>query len=163
MADLVLICQCAYYNTLNARKKGGKYAIQSATDEVTEDSPLLRRQSSSLGLPGSHRRHDTHTESAAEPLTKVITGEDETEDSKPWLHNFLSLIGVIAVGLVGWYISYKAGAWDGREAAPEAPDESRTPLEIAGLALGYVSAVFYLCARVPQIIKNYREQSCEGK
>jgi uncharacterized protein with PQ loop repeat len=28
--------------------------------------------------------------------------------------------------------------------------------------LGYVSAVCYLGARIPQIIKNQREKSCEG-
>ena len=28
--------------------------------------------------------------------------------------------------------------------------------------LGYLSAMLYLGARIPQIIKNYREKSCEG-
>ncbi|KAJ4162922.1 hypothetical protein NW754_014343 [Fusarium falciforme] len=35
-------------------------------------------------------------------------------------------------------------------------------LEKVGIMLGYGSAVRYLCARIPQIIKNYREKSCEG-
>ncbi|KAL2158455.1 hypothetical protein VTH06DRAFT_4503 [Thermothelomyces fergusii] len=36
------------------------------------------------------------------------------------------------------------------------------PVAVVGMVLGYASALCYLCARIPQIIKNYREKSCEG-
>src|SRR5687767_15334792 len=88
--------------------------------EIDEDAPLLaRRRSSSLGLPGSHRRRTTHTESSIEPIRKVLAGEDETQDSRPWLHNSLSLLAVYSVGFAGWFLSYKAGAWDTKE--PDTP------------------------------------------
>ncbi|KAF4457276.1 hypothetical protein F53441_750 [Fusarium austroafricanum] len=159
IADIVLIGQAVYYNALNARR-----AEEARSIEPSEESPLInRRRSSSFGLPGSQRRHATHTESSMEPLRKIVTGEDETPDSKPWLHNTLALLAVYVIGFAGWFVSYKVGAWEsGEPSTPDAPEESQTPIELAGLVLGYISAALYLCARIPQIIKNYREKSCEG-
>ena len=169
-----------YYNTLNARRAARQ---RRAEQEADEDSPLLsRRRSSELGLPGSHRHHATHEESSADPLRKMVTGEDETPDSNPWLHNTMSLLAVYLIGFVAWLISYKAGAWDRNEpGVPDSPSDADNTLEVVGLALGYLSAVCYLLyvetmnrllytcadgrpsARIPQIAKNYREKSCEGK
>ncbi|KAK7421276.1 hypothetical protein QQZ08_009992 [Neonectria magnoliae] len=162
IADIILIAQTVYYNTVSARRKAQQHNAQPT--DASEESPLLaRRRSSSFGLPGSQRRHATHTETSMDPLMKIVAGEDETPDSHPWIHNALSLLAVYAVGFAGWFVSYKVGAWGSTE--PSAPDSSvttKSPTEIVGLTLGYFSALCYLCARIPQIIKNYREQSCEG-
>ncbi|KAK7962180.1 vacuolar membrane pq loop repeat protein [Apiospora aurea] len=160
-SDLVLISQCLYYNTRNARRARQR-AASNATD-ASEDEPLLRRRRASSGaaLPGSQRRNSMrHEESGFDPIRRVVTGEDETPDSNPALHNALSVAAVYIVGTLGWFISYKAGAWD----APESPDlpAAKSAVAIVGMSLGYLSAVCYLCARIPQIIKNYREKSCEG-
>ncbi|KAK3935224.1 PQ-loop-domain-containing protein [Diplogelasinospora grovesii] len=171
VADVVLITQCSYYNTMNARrrtrserKRLASTAIQDT--EATEDEPLLaRRSSDSNGLPGSHRRHSMrHSESNLDPLTRIITGEDDTPDSNPWLHNGLSLVAVWIVGAAGWFVSYKMGAWDGEDGVPDVGDglAPTEPVAVIGMALGYFSALCYLCARIPQIIKNYHEKSCEG-
>lgn len=97
-------------------------------------------------------------------MRRIVTGEDETPDSNPWLHNSLSLLAVWLVGTAGYFLSYRVGVWD---AAPDVPDpespDAKEAVAIVGLALGYFSAACYLCARVPQIIKNYREKSCEGE
>ncbi|KAK1452659.1 hypothetical protein CCUS01_10700 [Colletotrichum cuscutae] len=179
-ADLVLISQCVYYNTKNARRaSSGRRSSAPVTatganpTEAREDEPLLsssaqRRRSSSAaaGLPGSQRRHAHHEESSLDPLRKMVTGEDETPDSNPWLHNTLSILAVYLVGAAGWFLSYKAGAWDAPDsdagAGAGSPAAADGTWEKIGLALGYFSAVCYLCARIPQIIKNYREKSCEG-
>ena len=167
LADVILLGQVLYYNTLNARKARAAAAAPVVDDaEPDEDSPLLsrRRRSSSVGLPGSQRHHSTHSESATEPLRKMVAGEDETNDSNPWLHNSLSILAVYVIGFAGWFVSYKAGAWDGdAPGVPDTPEDVVNPYEIAGLILGYISAVLYLLARLPQIYKNWREQSCEGK
>ncbi|KAM0561148.1 hypothetical protein ACHAPJ_003652 [Fusarium lateritium] len=164
IADVVLIGQALYYNALNARR--ASRAEEPRSIDASEESPLLsrpRRRSSSYGLPGSQRRHATHTESSMEPLRKIVTGEDDTPDSSPWVHNTLSLLAVYVIGFAGWFVSYKVGAWEsGDSGTPDAPEDAQTPIELAGLILGYFSAVLYLCARIPQIIKNYREKSCEG-
>ncbi|KAH7019128.1 PQ loop repeat-domain-containing protein [Ilyonectria destructans] len=161
IADMILITQTIYYRTVSARR--AREHNEQPVD-ASEESPLLaRRRTSSFGLPGSQRRHATHTETSLEPLRKMVTGEDETPDSHPWAHNALSLLAVYLIGFVGWFVSYKAGAWDNTEpSAPSPTTTTESTTEIIGLTLGYFSAVCYLCARIPQIIKNYREQSCEG-
>ncbi|KAF9871869.1 hypothetical protein CkaCkLH20_10501 [Colletotrichum karsti] len=171
-ADLILISQCVYYNTRNARRNARRRSSAAVTATgaaaaPTEHEPLLapannRRRSSSAGLPGSHRRHAVHHESSLDPLRKMVTGEDETPDSNPWLHNTLSILAVYLVGAAGWFVSYKVGAWDSPDAEVGAPSEVEGVWESVGLGLGYISAVCYLCARIPQIVKNYREKSCEG-
>lgn len=41
-------------------------------------------------------------------------------------------------------------------------DSNSTPTPLGASLLGYGSALLYLGARVPQIVKNQRERSCEG-
>ncbi|KAI0119541.1 PQ-loop-domain-containing protein [Daldinia grandis] len=160
ISDVILITQSVYYNTLNARRT--RQRTRSTESETSEDEPLLQpRRRSSSGLPGSHRRHSMHhSESGLDPIKRIVTGEDDTPDNNPWLHNTLSVIAVYIVGAAGWFVSYNVGAWD----KPDAPEEPATesPVAVLGLVLGYASAICYLCARIPQIIKNYREKSCEG-
>lgn len=164
-SDLVLISQCLYYNTINARRAARQRA--QSTDSIgSEDEPLLRRRrtSSGGGLPGSHRRPSIRAEESGlgDSIANLVTGEDETPDSNRWLHNSLSLAAVYILGTLGWFVSYKAGAWDGPE-EPSDPTAVVSPVAIMGMALGYLSALCYLCARIPQIIKNYKEKSCEGQ
>ncbi|OAQ68482.1 PQ-loop-domain-containing protein [Pochonia chlamydosporia 170] len=171
--DAILISQTGYYKAKAARRRAAAHRASldqaALAAEASEESPLLgRRRRSSTDLPGSLIRHDTHRESALEPIRKVVTGEDETPERRPWLNNLLGLVAVYLVGFAGWFISYKAGAWDGDDGIPDngagVPDPSEADDLKAkfGLALGYVSALFYLCARLPQIFKNYQEKSCEG-
>ncbi|KAI1779290.1 PQ-loop-domain-containing protein [Hypoxylon cercidicola] len=161
ISDIILISQSLYYNIRNARK--ARQRTRSTESEASEDEPLLQpRRRSSSGLPGSHRRHSVHhSESNLEPIKRVITGEDDTPDSNPWLHNTLSVAAIYVVGAAGWFVSYKVGAWDKPDVADDEPS-TESPVAILGMVLGYASALCYLCARVPQIIKNYREKSCEG-
>lgn len=188
LADIVLIAQCTYYNTLNARRRSRSHQPHhhhhhrhrhnsnsnprtSSTGSSTlagdgdgdgdagpaEDSPLLGRRSSSLGLPGSHRRHSTHArqESSEISLTRIITGEDDRPDSHPWLNNALSLGAVWVVGVAGWFVSYKMGAWD---VEPGLPEQGETTSKF-GLALGYLSAaayLWYVTLRLPPPSKPFK-------
>ncbi|KAH6628420.1 PQ loop repeat-domain-containing protein [Chaetomium tenue] len=206
VADLILIGQCTYYNTLNARRRRAAAARREhhhhhhthhhpsstpSTDDnlnaststaaplppPTESSPLLPANNNENGLPGSHRRHDLPRRASStlgDPLARILTGEDDTPDSRPWLHNTVSLVAVWAVGVAGWFVSWKMGAWavpgsgeggegDGVGGGVGGGGEGvQEPMAVVGMVLGYASAVCYLCARIPQIIKNYREKSCEG-
>lgn len=152
-ADLVLITQCAYYNHRNARK--AKKAART-TSEASEDSPLLAgRRSSSAAQHNSVQPNDADGKPIAEEVENNGTGS-------VWAQNALSLVAVYAVGIAAFFISYKAGAWNTTDPDPGSPADVNDPLEWVGLTLGYVSALFYLCARVPQIYKNYKDKSCEG-
>jgi len=172
-ADIVLISQCSYYNALNARRRSRSTQRRrlsstethdtdtTAVSEGDEEEPLLsrsrRRRSESLGLPGSHRRHSVRRrESNLDPLTRIITGEDDTPDSNPWLHNAFSLVAVWVVGAAGWFISYKMGAWDVADGVPDAGDDLSLvkPEKAIGMVLGYFSAVCYLWCVLPSTPKH---------
>ncbi|KAF3071347.1 putative vacuolar amino acid transporter YPQ3 [Trichoderma lentiforme] len=144
VADFLLISQCLYYNTINARR-----AAEEA--EATEEAPLLGERRM------SHRRSVS-----SEDVGKIAPAGDELIERSSWSSNAFSLIAVYVVGFMGWYLSYKAGAYNEADPVVFNTVESSDLLEKIGMVLGYFSAVCYLCARIPQIIKNYREKSCEG-
>ncbi|KAL2122209.1 hypothetical protein VTJ04DRAFT_2664 [Mycothermus thermophilus] len=161
-------------------------STSTSTEPATETDPLLpqprRPRADSTGLPGSHRaprRHSTRSRRGSassavlvDPLTRIITGEaegEEEEGSNPWIANTVSLLAVWLVGIAGWVVSYQMGAWGGNTGGSgdvgngeDGEDAVIEPVRMIGIVLGYASAVCYLCARIPQIIKNYREKSCEG-
>ncbi|KAL7817251.1 7 transmembrane domain protein [Trichoderma gracile] len=143
VADFLLISQCLYYNSINARR-----AAEAA--EAHEEAPLLGE------------RHRSHRHSvSSEDGAKIAPAGDELIERSSWSSNAACLLGVYVVGFAGWYLSYKAGAYNETDPVVSAQRPSDL-LEKIGMVLGYFSAVCYLCARIPQIIKNYREKSCEG-
>ncbi|KAK2758101.1 hypothetical protein FQN53_008328 [Emmonsiellopsis sp. PD_33] len=166
LADGILISQCIYYNAKNARAR----AFSSSADSDVPDptTPLLsRRMSENLGVSRS-RRNDSSAGVAAvrrpsrsrnrveDSLSKII---EETEPRSAWAKNTMSVVGICVVGAAGWLIAWKTGVW---RPTPTAVSGGREEVAVGGQVLGYISAVFYLCARTPQIFKNYREKSCEG-
>ncbi|KAF2742396.1 PQ-loop-domain-containing protein [Sporormia fimetaria CBS 119925] len=157
-ADLILITQCVYYNVRNARK-ARRRASRNPTTPITETEPLLaRRESSNLGLPGSHRRKSSTRSRRRSRASSLPSIADDVETSNEWVKNTLSILGVCLVGAAGWVIAYRIGVW--RPPPPETSLSSEVPL--GAEILGYASAVCYLGARIPQIIKNQKEGSCEG-
>lgn len=151
-ADLVLISQCVYYNMKNS-KRSRKTSTRSA-DSV--EAPLLgRRDSSNIGLPGSHRRDSAA--SRRRRASSLPTIMDVEEGGNEWIKNSLSIVGVMVVGAAGWAIAWKTGVW-----LPQPEHNGVDEIALGAEVLGYASAVCYLGARIPQIIKNQRERSCEG-
>lgn len=172
-ADAVLLSQCFYYNTINARReRNASVASSSQVEPSNEQAPLLgdRRRSSeareeNLGLPGSRRRSSASRRSTRnsgerrDSLAKILE-EDNESSGRVWLKNALSVIIIIVAGAAGWAIAWKSGAW--RPTPLEDPNNEDNIMPLGAEILGYASAVCYLGARIPQIIKNYREKSCDG-
>jgi len=167
IADGVLISQCLYYNVKNARKVARRCASSISQDSELLDptTPLLsRRMSENLGLPGSRRGSSAsqrrpgsrRSNRIKDSLAEII---EETEPGKPWIKNMLSILGICAIGTAGWAIAWQSGVW---QPTPIAKPGTSGDTPGWAQALGYISAVCYLGARIPQIIKNYRERSCEG-
>jgi uncharacterized protein with PQ loop repeat len=154
-ADLILISQCVYYNLKNSRR--ARKASTRSQDSV--EAPLLgrRRDSSNIGLPGSHRRDSAA--SRRRRASSLPTIVDVEEGGSEWMKNALSIVGVCIVGAAGWAIAWKTGVWVPQRSKD---DPSGADTAIGAQVLGYASAVCYLGARIPQIIKNQRERSCEG-
>ncbi|KAI4282972.1 MAG: hypothetical protein L6R38_002539 [Xanthoria sp. 2 TBL-2021] len=142
LADAVLILQCLYYNYFFGRIFRQS---SSAQEESTEDprQPLLARQTSSVGLPGSRRRS-----SAAQGQwntdgeeTLVADNLEKNGWTKPWAKNIVIIFCVCILGAVGWAIAWKTGLW-----APVHEHHRNTDVggPIGAEILGYVSAVCYL-------------------
>jgi uncharacterized protein with PQ loop repeat len=180
-ADFVLIGQCLYYNALNRRNQeqgdavGSSSAPGDSTDaEQTEETPLLNGDSDAsprpikrrltdvneenMGLPGSRRRGSRRNtnDMRRNSLERIL---DEPTRLRAWLKNTISILAIIIAGTVGWAIAWKTGAW---RPTPTRPHEDAHRGPVGAEILGYISAVLYLGARIPQIIKNQRERSCDG-
>jgi uncharacterized protein with PQ loop repeat len=162
-ADGVLISQCLYYNIINKRKD---VRTVTAETEISEDEPLLARtRSESLTIPGSRRRSSTASlrrrssgQHSTDVLTKIM--EEDESSGRLWLRNTVSVLAIIAAGTAGWALAWQSGAW---KPTPEHQDSVEEHMAVGAQVLGYASAVAYLGARIPQIIKNWREKSCEGR
>jgi hypothetical protein len=139
-ADFVLITQVLYY-----RRKSARERKESIVTEASEEEPLLaRRQSSDIGLPGSHRRRSSvlsSTSHQSDTIVKLIE-EAESDDGRPWLRNMLSILAIIAVGATGWTIAWQSGVWQPAPVEPDIPIASES--HVGAKILGYISAVCYL-------------------
>ncbi|KAK3082369.1 hypothetical protein LTS18_004281 [Coniosporium uncinatum] len=167
IADFVLISQCLYYNYVNARRRRKESAV-SAQTESSEEEPLLRRGSRSsdnTGLPGSHRRRSSTARSDGGGTGRTASLPSITEEqprTREWLKNTISIFFVCAAGAVGWAIAWQSHAWKPAPEEGAGNPEDTQPMAMGAQVLGYISAVCYLGARIPQIIKNQRDRSCEG-
>ncbi len=182
IADGVLISQCLYYGIRNKRREARRMlrretsvseVSESTTTASREDEPLLSRErSGSYTIPGSMQRRSSQistrsrrrTSSSAqrarnEQLAKILEESDEN-GVRLWFKNVLSVLAILVVGAVGWGIAYGTGAW---KPTPMKKDVDIEEMAAGAQVLGYASAVAYLGARIPQIFKNWKEKSCEGK
>lgn len=110
---------------------------------MSEESPLLQHNQSAAAAGDD----DANKNVMPPGIGGGAAAPTQPQPSKNSLSsNISSLLAVYAVGAAGWFVSYKAGAWDSVEPdpAPGTPEQADNPLEFAGLTLGYVSAVFYL-------------------
>jgi uncharacterized protein with PQ loop repeat len=81
------------------------------------------------------------------------------------LFNIGAVVFVILLGAAGWYASLYI-PHDSPHRRHEHHHHGHSPSSdevlLGPQLLGYTSAALYLCARIPQIIKNYRKQQTEG-
>lgn len=181
-SDGVLIGQCVYYKALKGR--GGKSAAAGGGSagpgqEQSEETPLLHGNGGTqpktpshrrltdvteenLGLPGSRRKSSTasrrrRSSGRRSSLDRIL---EEPTRASTLVKNAVSILLVVAVGAAGWAAAWKTGAWRPTPVGEEGGDGGRGP--VGAEVLGYASAVAYLGARIPQIVKNQRERSCEG-
>lgn len=159
VADAVLITQCLYYKYTNLRKENTGKVSSSSTPDLEDDAqrPLLERSdaeiSDSTQPPSTaHRRRNSTFKDGSLPVLADV------QSASSWTWNVASLLGVCIVGTVGWVVAWKAHMWT----PTPANDNGDGGGPVGAIVLGYVSAVFYLGARIPQIVKNYKKKSCDG-
>ena len=162
-ADGVLITQCVYYSIINKRRDPKTIAAEV---EIEEEEPLLARmRSESLTIPGSRRRSSNASlrrRSSGQHPTDILSKimEEEESSGRLWLRNTISVLAIVAAGTAGWALAWQSGAW---KPTPERQDSAGEHMAVGAQVLGYASAVAYLGARIPQIVKNWRDRSCEGR
>lgn len=92
--------------------------------------------------------------SAAHSNVKTQSGPLPAESNA---NNIFLLLGVAFIGSLSWLLAWKSGLWN-----VTVGDGKKQSISWIGTSLGYISAVLYLGARVPQILKNYNNKSCTG-
>ncbi|KAL4797285.1 PQ loop repeat-domain-containing protein [Aspergillus venezuelensis] len=168
IADGVLIGQCLYYRARNARAAALHLrAASTVTPEPT--TPLLGRRSSEerLGEGYESRRRRSYNAVSGEgrggergpdgTLAKLV--EENEVGQGALVKNFSSVLAICVIGMAGWTVAWQTGVW---KPAPLEGGNGGVDMAPGAQVLGYFSAVCYLGARLPQIYKNYRDQSCEG-
>lgn len=93
------------------------------------------------------------------PAELFVPDDNKSSTITTVLHNIGACVSVTLLGSIGWYLSVITIKDD--VGGPTTPDPSGH-LSVGPQILGYTSAMLYLCARIPQIIKNYRKQKTEG-
>lgn len=146
IADTVLILQCLYYNTLNARAEKRRQA--SLVAQGSETDPLIAPRprgpsDASYGLPGSRRRSSVKSKASRnqerrDSLAQVF--EDDTPRHAA-LKNALSVVMIIVVGAAGWALAWRASVW---KPTPVSGDEQAEAGPIGAQIFGYASAILYL-------------------
>ena len=175
LSDGVLIGQCLYYKLLRKSGKKDAHRSQDAEGAVhTERSPLLNGNArpdaahtrrltdvteENMGLPGSRRKSSNARRKSDARRSSLYRILEEPTRASTVIKNVVSVVLIIVVGAAGWAVAWKTGAWRPTPVGQEGSD-GRGP--VGAEVLGYLSAVAYLGARIPQIIKNQRERSCEG-
>ncbi|KAK5690559.1 hypothetical protein LTR97_012112 [Elasticomyces elasticus] len=166
-ADAILISQCLFYRSANKNKNHPSTSTDERTTLLNSTnngatSTKKTRQNSTSSIPGSLTRTRTTSSSAQNPTHNLsaIPEEKSTSRTRTYAKNTLSVFLILAVGTAGWAIAYKTGAWRPQPTGRHEETDEGTPLGAS--ILGYASAVCYLGARIPQILKNQRERSCEG-
>ncbi|CUS14620.1 unnamed protein product [Tuber aestivum] len=155
VSDAILLSQTVYYNHVTGVLAASRERTQSSVPADLQDParPLLSRpRRKSSGAKSRHRRS-----SARRPDSLSAILEKGTSARMAVLRNILAIVGICFAGALGWFVAWRSGAWS---ATNRSDDDQEMPR--GAEMLGYLSALLYLGARIPQIIRNYHNRSCGG-
>ena len=176
ISDFILITQCLYYRNSVARFLA--ITPSAEQEDVGCQEPLLRPVQSTPGFPGSRRGSSLSAKGSqyrTQEFDPAISGTPRTL-LKTWSLYILILVAVALLGLLGWSLAYQTGLWEPIAQSHELKARNEP---VIALVLGYTSALCYLgyftsicdsaylliyvsSARIPQVLKNFREKSCDG-
>jgi solute carrier family 66 (lysosomal lysine-arginine transporter), member 1 len=178
LADIVLLCQCFYYEGFTLR-----WNPKTKDDDRnhSETSPLL-------GQPGYQGGPNTLTDGERHgpygstnlrdhlmavdathlsPVTPLLQEEGPDEHPPPppstsvartILFNSLAIVLVCSAGVVGWLLGNRGPPLEQKPSQPE----HRIVFSPLGQVFGYICAALYLGSRIPQLLLNHRRKSTEG-
>lgn len=147
-ADCVLLVQIFYYNHLM------RQAASDAEHQFSPSPPLdPATPTSGPTQPLLSRRRSTSSQRSRPPSLR----QKSPSPMMAAMKNMLVIAGTCLAGTIGWFVAWEAGIWKPEDSASE-----DLPQKAGAEFLGYLSALLYIGARIPQIIQNYRKKSCEG-
>ncbi|KAI9671849.1 MAG: hypothetical protein M1831_003377 [Alyxoria varia] len=135
----------------------------------SEEEPLLTR-SDSVNFHATDRgrsRRKRRKSSMVAPYGAIVREENPGLAGKRttatlWVKNTISIFVICIAGAVGWVLAWQGNVWQPTPLPPSGGEYEDDGTPYGAEVMGYLSALCYLGARIPQIIKNWREQSCEG-
>ena len=124
-------------------------------DSSDEETPLL------------HSRGHTRPQfdGATDPLynlSEMLLEDRSQSDRRLWMKNFLLMVALCVVAAAGWGFAYHLGLWEPKPDETGDGSGNEEDIHKGAQITGYASAALMLCARLPQIYRNWRNQSCEG-
>ena len=187
LADFLIIAQVVFYQQRSKRAKEDEAEGSNGNGKPAEQTPLLGSASETLqparkksrgpsftdgnvAIPGSqlrrtstqssHKHARAQSSSSLPPIVEDAMPKSSTR--RAVLKNTLYVLAIILAGSLGWLIAYKTNIWTPTPPPGSKHESGGKSMPLGAELLGYASAVCYLGARIPQIIKNQREKSCEG-
>ncbi|SGZ38290.1 related to Ypq1p [Hanseniaspora guilliermondii] len=146
IADIILLIQCLKYgnHSMDIYKS-------SPTSPFNEKMKILM-----IRIFGGYEPVDnTEIQPLLSNTTKTTLQKENIIVKR--IKEMLIVCAVIIIGILSWYITYISK-----------PDNHKTPLNdrlkfnITAQFFGYISAVFYLASRLPQIFLNIKNKSTDG-
>ncbi|KAF8252914.1 hypothetical protein K440DRAFT_627058 [Wilcoxina mikolae CBS 423.85] len=151
-SDVILLGQTLYYNKVAENEKDAprnrRSSFRTGSNDPTQ--PLIGRRRSSV--ISRHRRDSARRRDS---LSAILN--NDTNRYAPLFRNIFSLLAVCAAGTLGWLFAWWTGAWK-----VQYENTIETDMPLGAQILGYASALLYLTARIPQIIRNHQKKSCKG-
>lgn len=126
------------------RRESSAPGYSYSPETETEESPANRKH--------RHSHHNHHRRKRRDSLSSIVA--EASAHTSLWQQVGFPILFVIAAGILGYIFSSQE---DPQDAPPEDDSTSLGPQ-----ILGYISAILYLTARIPQIIQNHRRRSVEG-
>lgn len=159
VADIGLIWQVLYYRRrqpkflvveeeINTASNNNRRSSQHNADET---EPLLRRTSAT-------QEEQQHL--SWRPVTAAYTGNRDPQSTLSM--NVLFAVSTTLLTIISCYAYIHFGLSSPQQHS-ELDDESQSQkLQLWPQIFGWVSASLYISSRMPQIIKNWKQQSTEG-
>ncbi|KAJ8099719.1 PQ loop repeat-domain-containing protein [Lipomyces tetrasporus] len=152
-ADALELSSAIYYRFLHHKSSYGRRShpnedvtecpVDEDEAEFTADNvPLLSNSLSTSAAPILEGNPPV----AALPLRKT---------PNKWVHFGVPILAVCLAGFIGYIFS-------SNDDSNDVNDRNDDGLALGPQILGYISALLYLSARIPQIIQNYKKRSVHG-
>ncbi|KAI7874861.1 PQ-loop-domain-containing protein [Lichtheimia hyalospora FSU 10163] len=156
VADIALIWQVLYY-----RRRQPKFLVveeeinrennRSSQRDDDETEPLIKRSSVS---------QDEQQHLSWRPVTAAYNGNRNPQNT--WTMNVLFAVSTTLLTVISCYAYIHFGLSSSQQHS-ELDDESQNQkLQLWPQVFGWISAALYISSRMPQIIKNWKQQSTEG-